>query len=194
MQTENRFKEYFTQYYATAQNFAKRFRSVYLDSGAKEEIASDALVRAIKTFDENKGSFQNWLWKLIQNDLKTAVVKAKQHQLFVRDYDDTETGERKDIFELLDVEEKPTDLTHYNTITQKLKLQLTQRQQQLLDMLQSPLVYLEKYNLTYKPKKLLKKLNYEAIGKMLDLSIGSITYELKKIQTLTKEVLKNIKE
>lgn len=192
-EVEQFLKDFYPYAYTVAKEYAKS--SIYLSDDVRENIAWNALERALKTYDTTKGaSFKTYLTLLIQNDLKSEIEKMQRRPLSVRDVVDVETGEQKDIFDFIadSKELKETNLSQYNELMRSLEKQLSSRQKQLLDMLMAPEVYVQKYNEIYKPEKKANRLNYEMIGQMLGISVASVTYELKKIQTALKNVLQKM--
>jgi len=192
---QDELQKFLADYYPYAYAVSEQFRTPYLGDDQKEDIALKALERAVKTYDPDKGTkFSSYLYTLIMNDLKSETVKMKKKPLSVRDVPEPETGERRDVFDFIAdykiLEE--SDPTFYNELVTELNKKLTPRQKQLLDMLKSPQIYIDKFNKMYEPEKPLTKLNYEAIGKMLDVSIATVTYELRKIQNVTQEILNNL--
>lgn len=192
--TAPQMQQFLQEYYPYAYTLVESFKTPYLGDDEKENIAWTALERAIKTFDTEKGTkFSSYLYLLISNDMKSAITKKKKLPLSIREVPDEE-GETKDIFEFIEDYKaaKEFEPDKYQEIKLELSKRLTPRQKQLVDMLESPEVYIDKYNKQFKPEKLLKKLNYDAIGAMLNVSIATISFELKKIRDILSQTLKEI--
>jgi len=191
--SEKEVQQFLKDYYPYSYLIAEKYRSPYLTDDVKENIAWTALERALKTYDSEKGaSFKSWLYIAVTNDLHSEVAKMKKRPISVRDIEEPETGERKDIFEFIADSKvlQQSDPTFYNELLDALEKALTPRQRQLLDILMTPQKYVDEFNQKYKTEA--TKLNYDMIGKMLNISIASITYEVHKIQKITNEILQKL--
>jgi DNA-directed RNA polymerase specialized sigma24 family protein len=192
--TDIQIQDFLRDYYAYSYAVAENFRTPYLGDDEKENVAYQALQRALRTFDTARGmKFSNYLHLVIVNDLRSAVEKAKRRPISVTEVSDNE-GESKDIFEFIEdyKSSKDVDQNMYNLLTTELEKHLTDPQKQIIDMLMSPEVYVSKYNNEFKSKKPAKKLNYDVMAAFLGVSIATISFEMKKIRNVLEKVVKDI--
>jgi RNA polymerase sigma factor (sigma-70 family) len=190
-------RDLMSEYYPLAYRIASRFKSHLISDDIKENIAFNALQRAVKAYNPNKNTkFSTFLYLCIMNNLKSEVQRAHRLPNQVSEVADPLTQEYTNIFELLLPTSKLEnyDWNQFNQFVNRLKSKLNDRRKLMLDMLIDPEQYLEKCSKQFKLKRIPKHMTYSIMAKVIGRSVAKIAIDMKGIREQAKKTLKEFGE
>jgi hypothetical protein len=208
-------QQFMGDFFQLASTFALKYAPNMPDD-IRDEAAMKGLETALRLFDQQPmqpavlnpetkrmehPSFQKYLWVCVTSAVKDALAKLKSRPLSVRDVPSEDAEEGTSIFDFISDarDSSQSDPEYYQTLVSELDKRLSPLQKNIVAMMYDPEPYIAEYNQKFAPDfkptkgRQIERLNYEAIAALNNLSIASITYEVKKIQVITHEILKDLK-